>query len=89
MLSKHFRPNPYLRAAFFGKYYRRITPEITKEFYHLEKNYENNPTDIMTAYRYFKELNRLGHTKTVMRLYNHYLYDYEAIKGKDAEKLKD
>lgn len=88
------RTNPWLahHARMFSKYYRKITPDEMKKLYWLENQYEQDPINQKTAYRYFRELNRHGKHHTVVRLYNKYFDEYDRdIKGSSVlrEKIRD
>jgi len=42
-----------------------------------QRRYDRNPTDLVSAYKYFRELNRNQKYSTVLRLYMKYETDYK------------
>lgn len=54
---------------------------MTEKLRLLQINHEKDPKNISTAYKYFKELNRVGMYQTVVRLYHKHDYD-------DSDKLR-
>lgn len=54
---------------------------MTEKLRILQTNHEKDPKNTQAAYKYFKELNRVGMYQTVVRLYHKHEYD-------DSDKLR-
>ena len=60
---------------------KKLSLDLTERLRTLQIDYEKDPQNINNAYKYFKELNRVGLYQVVVRLYHKNNYD-------DTDKLK-
>jgi hypothetical protein len=85
MLMNHMRPfslySVHMRAFCTPFKPKKLSLEMTEKLRILQLNHEKEPKNVQTAYKYFKELNRVGMYQTVVRLYHKYDYD-------DSDKLR-
>lgn len=68
------------RTFWFAHKTHNLSLESVEKLRIFQLNYEKDPTNPKSAWRYFKELNRVGMHQTVVRLYNN--YDYEETDRK-------
>jgi len=82
------RTNKFAQARVFTtaslhhdeKFMKLDTGNLYLQLMERQRQFEESPTDLSKAYRYFRELNRHQKFQTVIRLYEKYETDYRTTQ---------